>query len=403
LPPVFFARGIPTGTFGLRPYPAKIAAMSDILSRVLGPLRPPTAASTLRGYLFTLMLLGATALLIAALISVARVERMVGMFVFPVLIAAIRWGIGPGLFAAFTATLLIHVLFTRPGYGFQLQDWDQAVRLVVYIVVAFIAARLAQSVKDHAETAERAINETRRRQETDQLREALIGSVSHELRTPMASILGATTVLCSASAVRADPKLEGLAGVVSSETERLNNVIQNLLDATRISSEGLRPRFEWTEVSDIVNAALTRHRARLDGHMVERDVAGELPLVYVDPVMVEQALGQILDNAAKYSPEAAPVRISARTEQGAVALSVADRGAGLTAEERARLGERFFRGERTAATTVGSGFGVWIARAFLHANGGSLDAASAGPGEGATFIIRLPIPPHKAVQDPENE
>jgi two-component system sensor histidine kinase KdpD len=378
--------------------------MSDVLSRVPGSLRPPTIASALRGYLFTLLLLAATSLLIAALISVVRVERMVGIFVFPVLIASIRWGLGPGIFAAFAGTALIHILFSQPGFGFQLQDWDQAVRLVVYIVVAAMAARLAQSVKDHAETAERAVNETRRRQETDQLREALIGSVSHELRTPMASILGATTVLCSAPAVRADPKLEGLAGVVSGETERLNNVIQNLLDATRISSEGLRPRFEWADASDIINAALEHRRARLEGRPVEREIASDLPLVYVDPVMVEQALGQILDNAAKYSPDAAPVRISARAEQGTVALSVTDRGTGLTAGERARLGERFFRGKRTAGTTVGSGFGIWIAKAFLHANGGSLDAASAGPGEGATFIIRLPIPPHTAAaQDPENE
>ena len=378
--------------------------MTDLTSRVLGPLSPTTGDSKLRSYLFIVLLLAATTILIAALISVVRVERMVGIYVFPVLIASIRWGLWPGVFAAFAGTALIHVLFTRPGFGFQLQDWDQSVRLVVYIVVAVIAARLARSVKDSTEAAERAINETRRRQETDHLREALINSVSHELRTPLSSILGATTVLCNAPAVRAEPQLEGLAGVVRAETERLNNVIQNLLDATRISSEGLRPRFEWAEVADIVNAALERRIRRLDGHAMEVDLANDLPLVYADQVMVEQALGQILDNAAKYSPEGTAVRIAARAENGAVALSVSDRGAGLTAEERARLGERFFRGSRTASTTAGSGFGIWIAKAFLHANGGSLDATSAGPDQGATFIIRLPIPPHKdEAQDLEHE
>src|SRR5262245_24058960 len=141
--------------------------MPDLLTRLLGPVTPATIASTLRGYVLTLVLLGATSLLIAAVISVVRVERMVGIYVIPVLIASIRWGFGPGLFAAFTGTALIHLLFTQPGYGFQLQDWDQVVRLIVYVAVAVIAARLAQSVKDHAETAERAVNETRRRQETD--------------------------------------------------------------------------------------------------------------------------------------------------------------------------------------------------------------------------------------------
>jgi K+-sensing histidine kinase KdpD len=376
--------------------------MSELVARVFAPLSQTSGETKLRGYALALLLMITTTLVIAALISVVRVERIVGIYIFPVLIASIRWGLWPGVFTALTSTALIHLLFTRPGFGFQLQDWDQSVRLIVYIVVAVIAARLARSVKDHAETAERAVNETRRRQESDQLREALIGSVSHELRTPMASILGATTVLCGAAPVRADPKLEGLAAVVREETERLNSVIQNLLDATRISSEGLRPHFEWAEVSDIVNAALERRRTRLASHTVERDLAQELPLVYVDQVMVEQALGQVLDNAAKYSPESSPLRITAAAGHGAVTLSVRDQGAGLTPEERARLGERFFRGERTAATTAGSGFGIWIAKAFLHANGGSLDATSAGPGQGTTFIIRLPIPPHTAA-DIEHE
>jgi len=383
--------------------------MSDVMSRILSPGAPNTGTLNVRGFAFALLLLAVTTILIAALISVVRVERIVGIYVIPVLIVSIRWGLWPGVFTGLAGSALIHFLFTRPGYGFQLQDWDQSVRIIVYLVVAVTAARLSRSVKDHAEAAERAINETRRRQETDHLREALINSVSHELRTPLSSILGATTVLCSAPAVRAEPQLEGLAGVVRAETERLNNVIQNLLDATRISSEGLRPRFEWAEVADIVNAALERRLRRLDGHAMEVDLANDLPLVYVDQVMVEQALGQILDNAAKYSPEGTAVRIAARAENGAVALSVSDQGAGLTAEECARLGERFFRGSRTAST-AGSGFGIWIAKAFLHANGGSLDATSTGPDQGATFIIRLPIPPHKAgaqetlnTSDPEHE
>ena len=95
----------------------------------------------------------------------------------------------------------------------------------------------------------------------------------------------------------------------ATETERLNNVIQNLLDATRISSEGLRPRFEWAEVSDIVNAALEKRRNRLGERALDVDLAPELPLVYVDPVMVEQALEQLLDNSAKYSPESEPIRV----------------------------------------------------------------------------------------------
>jgi two-component system sensor histidine kinase KdpD len=184
--------------------------------------------------------------------------------------------------------------------------------------------------------------------------------------------------------------------VVREETERLNTVIQNLLDATRISADALRPRFEWAEVADIVNAALQRHRARLTGHDVRLELDPELPLAYVDQNLVEQALGHVIENAMKYSAPGSSIRVRGAVEDGMIAMTVADSGAGVTPDELDRLGERFFRGDRAAATTTGSGLGLWIAKAFLHANGGSLDANSDGADRGSTFILRLPIPAQKA-------
>src|SRR6266849_563941 len=220
-------------------------------------------------------------------------------------------------------------------------------------------------VADAAATLERldvarALNDAKMRSETELLREALIGSVSHELRTPLASILGAATVLSKSAAVAKDERLTSLAGVVRDEAERLNNDIQNLLDATRISREQIRPRQEWIEPQDIVNAALERRRRQLSGHGISLDMDSNLPLVYVDPVLVEQAFVQVVYNAAKYSPAGAPIAIAAKRNGRDVVLSVQDRGVGLTAQESARLGERFFRGARHAATTSGSGLGLWI-------------------------------------------
>lgn len=374
--------------------------MPDFMSSILGPPSLTLGASKPKGFAAASLLVLLATLVVGVLFWLFHIERIVGIYLIPVLISAIRWGLWPGLFAAVTSVLLIDALFaltTKPV--FLSFDWEELVRLGVFTTVAIVASRLAQTVKQHAEIAERAISETRRRSETDQLREALIGSVSHELRTPLASILGATTVLCGSSAARSEPQLAGLASVVRTETERLNNVIQNLLDATRISSEGLRPRFEWAEVSDIVNAAIERRSARLGSHSVEVDLAAELPLVYVDQVMVEQSLGQLLDNAVKYSPEGSPIRIAACRDGDAVTISVTDQGAGILPDELPRLGERFFRGSRTASATNGSGFGIWIGKAFLHANGGSLTATSDGADRGSTFNIRLPIPAQQPQAD----
>ena len=138
-----------------------------------------------------------------------------------------------------------------------------------------LRVRLDAVLADAAATLERldvahAIGEARMRAQTEQLREALIESVSHELRTPLASILGAATVLSAAPALQNEKKLKALVHDVRDEAERLNNDIQNLLDATRISSDGVTPRAEWAEPADIVNSALERCRARLAERRLER-------------------------------------------------------------------------------------------------------------------------------------
>jgi two-component system sensor histidine kinase KdpD len=236
-----------------------------------------------------------------------------------------------------------------------------------------------------------AISEARMRSQTDQLREALIGSVSHELRTPLASILGAATVLAAAPALANEKKLKALAHDVRDEAERLNNDIQNLLDASRISSGGVKPRVEWADPADIINSAIERCRRRLADRRVVCDLAADLPLVHVDPVLLQQALVQVLDNAVKYSAPATQIAIAARAQDGRLIVSVTDEGSGLTQAERAQIWERFARGERHAATTSGSGLGLWIANAFIAANGGKINAASAGPGQGSTVAIELPV------------
>jgi two-component system sensor histidine kinase KdpD len=247
----------------------------------------------------------------------------------------------------------------------------------------------ATATLEHLDFA-RAISDARIRAETALLRDALIGSVSHELRTPLASIMGSATVLADAPAVAKEPRLRSLAIVVREEAERLNDDIQKLLDATRISRQELQPVRQWIDPADIVNAAIERRRGRLAGHVTVFDVQPDLPLVNVDPMLIEQALGQILDNAAKYSPPGSSIEVRACAAPGQVVLFVRDEGAGLTQQEQAQIWERFFRGERHTSKITGSGLGLWIARAFVAANGGRIDAASEGAGYGTTITISLP-------------
>jgi two-component system sensor histidine kinase KdpD len=271
------------------------------------------------------------------------------------------------------------------GLGRQSKESFNELRLRVDAVLADAAATLERLDVAHA------ISEARMRAQTDQLREALIESVSHELRTPLASILGAATVLGEAPALRHEKKLKALIQDVHDEAERLNRDIQNLLDATRISSEGVKPRVEWVEPADIVHSAIDRCRRRLAERKLAVDLDPDLPLVRCDPVLVQQALVQMIDNAVKYSHADSRITVSARARDDALTIGVTDQGAGLTKAERAQMWDRFVRGERHVAITGGSGLGLWIANAFVMANGGKMSAASDGPGQGTTTKIELPV------------
>ena len=285
---------------------------------------------------------------------------------------------------------------TAINLGRESQEGFDELRIRLDAVLADATATLERLDVAHA------ISEARMRSQTEQLREALIESVSHELRTPLASILGAATVLSEAPALQNEKKLKALVHDVRDEAERLNNDIQNLLDATRISSEGVRPHSEWAEPADIVNSALDRCRRRLTERKLTVDLAPDLPLVHVDPVLVQQALVQIIDNAVKYSPAGTRITTAARAVNGHLAISVSDEGAGLTKTEHARMWDRFVRGERHAALSNGSGLGLWIANAFVAANGGNMNAVSAGPDLGTTMTIELPVT-HAAVPQMEGD
>ena len=256
--------------------------------------------------------------------------------------------------------------------------------------------RVSAVLADATATLERlgvahAINEATMRSQTDQLREALIGSVSHELRTPLASIMGAATVIGAAPALAGEAKLKALVYDVHDEAVRLNNDIQNLLDASRISSDGVKPRKEWADPADIIHSALDRCRRRFGGRNVRLALPDDLPLVHVDPVLVQQALVQIFDNAAKYSPANSQIEISVASRDRRLAVTVSDNGTGLTADDKAKMWNRFFRGERHVGTTSGSGLGLWIASAFVAANDGTVSATSAGSDQGTRISVELPV------------
>lgn len=222
------------------------------------------------------------------------------------------------------------------------------------------------------------------------LRDAFHGTLAHELCSPLAAIEGSVSVLDSMPAIRGDPRTRALIDAISEQTAELDGYIRNLLSATRVTAGGLSPRLEWVDPRDIVNAAATRRRRRLGAHQVEFAFDDDLPLLRVDTGLVEEACGQILENAAKYSPSGTTISIDVRPEGDRVLIRVCDQGVGITRDEQGKLGRRSFRGARHQASLPGSGLGFWIASTFVRANGGTISAHSPGQGQGTTVTIALP-------------
>jgi K+-sensing histidine kinase KdpD len=229
------------------------------------------------------------------------------------------------------------------------------------------------------------------RLQSDFLKTALIGSVSHQLRSPIASILGSTSVLDGIPALRNDRRVRSLVDGMHREARRLDNDIQNLLDTVRITDTGIKPVMEWTDPGDVITAAIRQRSHRLGGHKLEVDVAEGLPLLKVDSGLVEQAVGQVIENAGKYSPVDSTIAIKAAADAGELIVTVTDEGMGLMPDEAAQMFKQAFRGRRQLGAIPGLGLGLWIARIFIAANGGSIAARSLGPGRGTTVTIRFPV------------
>ena len=172
------------------------------------------------------------------------------------------------------------------------------------------------------------------------------------------------------------------------EAERLNRLVQNLLEMTRLESGSVQARKEWHAVEEPVGSALQRFGTRLRRRIVKTNVPADLPLVPLDPVLIEQVRINLVDNALKYTPEDTPIEISAAAEDGGVVIEVADRGPGLAPGDEQRVFEKFYR--TRAEPGRGSGLGLAICRGIVEAHGGRIRAENRAGG-GVAFRFTLPI------------
>ena len=185
--------------------------------------------------------------------------------------------------------------------------------------------------------------------------------------------------------------LKELTGTIREEAERLNRFIANLLDMTRLESGAIAPLIAPVDLAELVGSALERTAKILAGHRVELDIPANLPMLDLDPVLFEQVLFNILDNAAKYAPPGSLVRIAAERGGGSVRLSVLDEGPGIAPGDLERIFDKFYRVHAGDRQRAGTGLGLAICRGFVEAMGGAITAQNRRDRSGAVFTLSLPV------------
>ena len=328
------------------------------------------------------------------------------LYLLAIIPVAVGWGIVFAVGVAIGSMLAFNFFFVAPLYTFTIQDTKNWFALLVFVVTAVVVSELASRSRRRAEEAEAAfrrlrdLTEERERlaegvleaealRRSDALKTALLRAVSHDLRSPLTAILASADALASPGLALEPEDRLGLAETIRGEANRLDRVVEQLLDLSRLEAGAAEPHRELWHVDELVGQALAGLGA--EAGRVRLEIGSETPPVEVDAAQIERVLANLLDNALKYSPPASFVLL--RTEPGATELRihVVDSGAGLPDEQRDALFQPFRRG----AAGHGSGLGLAIARGFAEANGGRLWAQD-DPG-GGHLVLSLPLAERRAV------
>lgn len=225
--------------------------------------------------------------------------------------------------------------------------------------------------------------------EAERLRNSLLSSISHDLRTPLATIVGsASTLVEEDHTLSIADKLE-LSRAIYDEAQRMSSLINNILDMARLDAGAVKLNKQWYPLEEIVGVVLTRLQKRLADRVISVKLPTGIPLIYVDAVMIEQVLINLLENAIRYTPAGSPMEILAETTTDGVEISVADHGTGIPTGSEKKLFEKFYQVRHEAAQS-GVGLGLAICRAIIEAHGGNIQVHNRSSG-GAVFSFIIPL------------
>lgn len=336
-----------------------------------------------------LLYLASTAAVLATAALVGLIQAWIGvptailLYLLPIIFAASSWGRGPAVLAAVLSVMLQNVLFVEPVGALTIDHPPDAISLALLLFTALATAQLADSARRGAE-AEREAAVIRR---SDELKTALLRAVSHELRTPVASIKASASGLRQTDATYTEEDRAELLAAIEEDSDRLDRLVTNLLDASRLDAGVMTPRLAPNELHELLDAVVPPLQSQFPERRITVEMPADPPALACDFAQIQHVLRNLVENALVHTSPDATVRIRAERGEGELRVIVSDTGPGIPPGDRERLFRPFERGGTPAH---GSGLGLTIVRGFVAAHGGRVWIEDE-PGGGTRVVVTLPI------------
>ena len=307
------------------------------------------------------------------------------VYLLAVVLVAQRYSRGPAIVATLLSVAAFDVLFVPPRGAVSVDDAQYLLTFAIMLAVGLVIARLADSVRVQAE----AQAKLEAAAETERVRSTLLASISHDLRTPLAVMTGASSSLAERGERLSPEERQALARSLYGQAREMSERVAKLLQMTRLETGGIRLERDWDSIADIAGASLARLRERLGRHRVVLELPDDLPLVRVDAALIDQALSNLLENAAIHTPPDSVIRLRAWLTKQELVVSVEDYGPGLPKGDEERIFAKFEHGT-AEGRPGGMGLGLAISRAIVLLHGGRAWAERLPTG-GSAFRFSLPI------------
>jgi two-component system, OmpR family, sensor histidine kinase KdpD len=332
--------------------------------------------------------LGATALSTLAGLAMSPrfdVVNIAMVYLLGVLLIAFRFSRGPAIVTSVLSVAAFDFLFVPPQGAFLVDDLQYLLTFGIMLAVGLVISGLRASVRQQ----EKAQADLALEAETERIRSTLLASISHDLRTPLAVMSGASSSLAERGE-RMDPdQRRALAQSIFEQAREMSEHVAKLLQMTRLESGAIKVQRDWATLSEIAGSVLRRLTERMAEHRVIVELPEDLPLIFVDAPLIEQALGNLLENAAKHTPAGTVVRLRAQRRGSELVVSVEDYSDGLRDADVERVFAKFHRGT-TEAAGGGMGLGLSICRAIVRLHQGRAWAERVAGG-GTAFRFSLPL------------